>query len=384
MGKSFLLGIGCAVLAGFGYYAFVWPTPTPSVTVGMENAAQTLVGPGIVDARRQVAVSSRLAGQLKTLTVERNDTVSDGDLIATLDDREIALGVTAAEARLRAAAAVRDRASSERERARTILDQVDIDISRKTQLLAEKVIAQAVFDQAKNAFDVATIAALQAEAGLAEAEAAVEAARAALAAAQVQLADTRILAPLSGVVTARSMTPGDMLSPGVPLVRIVDPESIFVLARFDESTIALIRPGQSAEVGFGTAGGPPILGTVDLVGRQVDPETREYIVDIRLDHLPDNWAIGRRVTVQIQAPDPEKTLLVPQTMLARRDGKVGLWVAVDGHARWIGVKLGYLSADRVEILAGLEPGDLVLAPEGMFPWRSVNPVPATDEDQARQ
>lgn len=383
-GMRLALGVVALALLGAASYALLWPLPTPSVTVGLESASQTIVGPGIFDARRQVGVTARVSGFLESLTVDRNDTVTKGQLIATLDDREIALAARAAEARLRAATATRDRATTEGQRARTLLEQAQANFARQEKLLKQKTVAQAVYDQGKNALDVATITALQADAGLAEAEAGLEAARADLKAAQVRLSDTRIRAPLSGIVTTRDMTPGDLLSPGMPLMRIVDPASIVILARFDESTIALIHPGQTAQIGFGTAGEPAASGKVVLVGREVDPETREYVVDIRLDRLPDHWAIGRRVTVQISAPDPEQALMVPQSMLARRDGKVGLWLEKAGRARWADVQLGYLSSDRVEILSGVTKGDVVLDPEGMFPWRRVAPLAAAAGDMTGQ
>jgi HlyD family secretion protein len=374
------LGVAALAVLGAGSYAFLWPMPTPSVTVGLERASQTIVGPGVFDARRQVGVTARLSGFLETLAVDRNDTVTKGQLIATLDDREIALAARAAEARLRAATATRDRATIEGQRARTLLKQARSDFTRQEKLLRQKTIAQAVYDQAKNALDVATITALQSDAVLAEAEASLEAARADLKAAQVRLDDTQIHAPLAGVVTTRDMTPGDLVSPGMPLMRIVDPTSIVILARFDESTISLIHPGQTAQIGFGTAGGAAVSGKVALVGREVDPETREYVVDIRLDRLPEHWAIGRRVTVQISAADPGQALMVPQSLLARRDGKTGLWLAKDGRARWVAVTLGYLSVDRVEMLSGVSKGDVVLDPAGLFPWRSVEPVGRASKD----
>ena len=71
-------------------------------------------------------------------------------------------------------------------------------------------------------------------------------------------------------------------------------------------------------------------------------------------------------------------------MLARRDGKVGLWLEKAGRARWADVQLGYLSSDRVEILSGVTKGDVVLDPEGMFPWRRVAPLAAAAGDMTGQ
>jgi HlyD family secretion protein len=367
----FLVVLGAAAIMS---YFFFWPLTVPSITVAPEMASQTIVGPGIFDARLQVGVASKVAGFLELLTVDRNDNVTEGQIIAKIDDHAIALAVAAAEARLRAATAMRLRARTEGQRAQALLEQASTTYDRQSRLFDQGAIAQAAFDQVRNAFEVADLAALEAGAGLAEAEAGLEAAEADLRSAEAQLADTTIHAPLTGTVTTRHMTPGELVSPGMPLLQIVDPSSIVVLARFDESTISLIRPGQIAKVIFGTSGEAPVSGTVALVSREVDVQTREYIVDIRLDALPDNWAIGRRVTVEISAPHPAEAILVPQDMIARRDGKVGLWLARNGHARWAEVQLGYLNGTRVAIAAGLDNGDVVVDPAGLFPWRRIEPM----------
>ena len=115
----------------------------------------------------------------------------------------------------------------------------------------------------------------------------------------------------------------------------------------------------------------PYAATVSRIGRQVDQETREFTVDLKLGEVPPNWAVGQRATVTILAESPSPGIAVPQRFFARDQGRVGLWLAHDGRAYWTPVSLGYSSGSDIEITRGLAVGDQVLSPAGRFAYQAV-------------
>jgi HlyD family secretion protein len=185
--------------------------------------------------------------------------------------------------------------------------------------------------------------------------------------------NTEVRSPVTGVVVSRSVALGDVVAAGTQLFRVADPSTLYVWAPFDESVLEELRPGLPARVRFHSDLAHTYPGTVVRIGREVDVETREVQVRVALDEAPQQWALGQRAEVLLDADPQELTLAVPAKLLAWRDGDSGLYVAADGRARWVPVTLGRARADQVEIMDGVAPGDTILAPAGLRERQRVDP-----------
>src|SRR5262249_43509548 len=189
---------------------------------------------------------------------------------------------------------------------------------------------------------------------------------------EVRLRDATIRSPLNGVVVSRDRNVGDLLLPGTPLLQLVDPSSIILSARFDESAMGTIAPGQSATLYFASMPTENLKGTVLRVIRLVDQETREFTIDITMDQLPSHWALGQRANVTIKAPTLVPTIVIPQNLTARRNGRVGVWLLRHGRAVWVQSALGYPSAGAVQVVNGLSAGDIVIPREGTYMYEPIS------------
>jgi len=183
--------------------------------------------------------------------------------------------------------------------------------------------------------------------------------------------EAQIRSPLNGVVVSRDRSVGDLLTPGVQLFQIVDPKSIVIATRLDESIMSLIEPGQSAEVRFTSDPAQTISAKVMRVNRVVDPETREFIVELTPDRLPRNWALGQRAYVAIQALLPPGIAVVPLAFVARRDGRVGVWQSILGRAAWLPIEAGNVSGNYLQVFNGVTAGDYILDPRGRYRFEAV-------------
>ncbi|WP_421995324.1 efflux RND transporter periplasmic adaptor subunit [Reyranella sp.] len=323
-------------------------------------------GPGTLDALGKATISARTQGRLSDVLVDRGDYVAPGTLIATIAADDLASQLDAATASHQAAAHVVTQAIAERERSDAALSNARSTHARKSALLRQGWANRADYD-------AALAAQRQAEAEFARAGAAVDAAiaqekaaAATVRVAEAQIEETIVRAPFFGIVVSRDRNPGDLMTPGAPIVQIVDPSTLVLTARFDESVMATVRPGQASHVRFSAQPDRPIAGRILRLGRQVDVETREFTVDITLEERPLNWAIGQRGTATVVTGVHRQALSVPEQAIVRRDGKPGLWVARGGRARWRPVELGESGGRHVEIRAGISNGDTVLAPDGAF------------------
>ncbi len=134
-----------------------------------------------------------------------------------------------------------------------------------------------------------------------------------------------------------------------------------------------MRLGQTARLVFSGPQGGEIEGVVRRLGREVDTETREFVVDIAPRTLPRNWAMGQRGTAILGLGRRDDVLTVPVGAVVRRGADAGVYVLRDGRAFWRAVRTGGLGDTEVEVHSGLAAGDVILTrPEGAYPGMRVS------------
>ena len=366
-----LAALAAAVLAiGFPGVRYLYPHAVEGEVLrpGMLDVA--LQGPGTLAALTEASVGSRIQARIDELAVDRNDVVARGETLARLAFDDLSGAFDAAKASAHAAERAVSAAQAERDRAVATLEKARATHERQVALLAKGVASEAGLEDALAARRQAEADLTRAGRAVEQAEAERDAATARIAVARAQLDDSVLRAPISGVVVSRTRHVGEMLSPGSELLHIVDPTSLVLTARLDESAIAAVLPGQAAQVTFSRAENA-IPGHVLRLGREVDQETREFEIDIALDTLPSNWALGQRGMARIVIERRGPVLTVPASFLAWRDGHPGVWVASHARARWREVTLGAAGTQRVEIRRGLDAGQTILKPGELYPFMRV-------------
>lgn len=364
---------GLAAVFGWAAIRYGLPHSVESFVAVASPLAVELRGPGTLDAINKVALSARVPGRLVDIAVDRNDPVTVGQVLARLDPGELPSQLAAAEATGRAAARAVEVTEAERERAVAILANARAAHERQFALMERGIASQAALDSATASFRQAEAELSRVERTMEQARAEAQSAAAKIGVTRAQLDDMVLHAPFDGIVVSRERNPGDILTAGQSLLQLVDPATIILTARFDESVIAAIHPGQRAQLAFASQPGVALSGRVLRLGRSVDEETREFSVDIALDSLPENWALGQRGTAIVTIEHLNAVLAVPKRLLARRDGAAGLWVEVAGRAFWREVALGKSDQARVEIRSGIAEGETVLAPDGIYRFMRVDP-----------
>jgi RND family efflux transporter MFP subunit len=325
-----------------------------------------------VQARIPVTVSARITATVTKLLADQGDAVKRGQLLAILDDRELeAKRAAAANARetsarnIAAAQAALAKAEAELELAR-------VKYRRDQDLLRAGYVSQSAMDSSA--------------ATLRSAEANVENARAVLAARQSEsqgvahearyadtvLSHTRVLAPMDAIVVERLAEVGSTVVSGTGLFRLVDPATLWVAARIDESVVGRVEVGQSAEIRLRT--GNTVAGKVARIARQADAATRELEVDVAFDSPPARFAIDQEAEVSIHAGE-DKGLVVPLTALVQHEGKQGVFVVRDSRAQFRPVVTGAAEGSRALVRQGLAAGDpVIVRPQAVKPGARVRAV----------
>lgn len=372
-----LAALAMAVLVlGFVGLRYFYPYAVDGEVLRPGMLDVELQGPGTLSALTEASIASRIQARIEALAVDRNDVVVKGDTLVRLAFDDLRGELDAAEASAHAAERAVSVAQAQSDGAAATLEKARATHERQVTLLARGVASEAGLEDA-------LAARRQAEADLARASRAVEqaeaertAAEARIAIARAQLDDSVLRAPISGVVVSRLRHVGEVVTPGSEVLHLVDPTSLVLTARLDESVISAVLPGQAAQITFARAA-TSISGHVFRLGREVDAETREFEIDITLDALPANWALGQRAMARIMVETRGPLLAVPTYFLAWRDGRPGIWVANRGRARWQEVALGESGLDRVEIRRGLAAGQKILKPGNLYPFMRVRLAGAT-------
>lgn len=204
-----------------------------------------------VDGDR-VSVSTKMLGRVVELGAEEGDTVSEGELLVRLDDADLRAQEGQAQASLALARENVQLSVVEVQRAKD-------DFDRAATQLRGKVIPQEQYDHAKTALDMA-------DARQRIALAQVQTARAQLQVLETQLANTRVTAPLTGVVARRWALPGDVVQAGQPIFAIYDLADLWVTANFEETKIGRIHPGDSVAIRVDAYPARELTGVVRWIG----------------------------------------------------------------------------------------------------------------------
>ena len=357
-----LVTLSLVTLAGILFAAGIL---TPAVEVEVATIPQVypsqsftlLNASGYVVAQRKAAVASKATGRLVWLGVEEGSRVRSGEVLARLENRDVA--------------ASRDQAAANLKTARANLEQVRTErldagraFTRQKELLAQGIVAQADYDVADARYN-------KAKAGVTGAEAAVQAADAALNGAAVALEYTLIRAPFDAVVLTKDADVGDIVTPlgaaanaKAAVVTIADMGSLQVEADVSESNLEKIRPGQPCEVQLDAFPGARFAGVVHMIVPTADRSKATVMVKVRfltLDSriLPEMSAKVAFLERPVKQEEREPRTAVNPAAIVTRDGRKTVFLVKGTRVAATEIRTGAPIGEMIEVLAGVKAGDKV-------------------------
>ena len=335
----------------------------PSIAVTTAPAAlgevpEPIEAGGTVAAGATAVVTSRVVAPVLEVRVRAGDRVRAGQVLAVLDDG--ALGAQARQATASVAAAEQALISVRTEHAAAGADQKLADAwhARVAALHERRAATPQELDEAEARRSGAVARAAGAQARIEQATSQVAAARAAAEAAGTTHGFAVIRAPFAGLVTERLTDPGNLASPGVPLLRLDAEGAPRVEVRVDEARAGLVAPGDAVEVLFEAEGAAPVAGIVTEVARAVAADERAFTVKVS---LPKDAAVRTGTFARVRFRGPvRKALLVPAAAIRRQGQVATAFVVEDRTARLRLLQTGIVLGERVEVVAGLDPGEPVV------------------------
>ena len=365
-------------------------SPNPVVSVQVAPVAQ---GPleqwvhaqAVLYPLHQAIITPKISAPVARFYVQRGDHVRAGELLATLENKDLQAAAQDAEGQLQAAQAAYATATAGTIPANLKRAQLDVAAAKKTLGNAQMVYSdrQNLFKQgaiprlsleqagiqltnAQNAYELAqqNLQALEKgghSAELAAAKGNLVAAEGRAAAAQAQLAYSKITSPIDGVVTDRPMYPGELATPSAPLMTIMQMASVVARTSLPADQAALLKVGDTATLAPAD-GGPPVTGKVMVVSPATDPGSTTIEVWVEAPNSNHRLQPGTSVSVAILARTLPQAVTIPASaVLTDSSGGTSVMVVgADKKAHQTDVTLGVRSAGRDQVLKGVNVGQQVV------------------------
>ncbi|HEX6135455.1 MAG TPA: efflux RND transporter periplasmic adaptor subunit [Longimicrobiales bacterium] len=312
--------------------------PTDVAVVQRTQIAGGIVLTGTLNPQRMVEVRAQVPGIVSRLAVDRGDPIRTGQLIAVIEAEGIRSAAAGAQAQVSAAEANLALARQRLESARTLyergaISQIDLQV------------AVAGYEAAQG----------QLAAARAQASSASESARRA-----------NITSPLSGEVSHRHVSQGEVVSPGDPLITVVNTSQLELAGQVPVQSAARVQRGQRVEFTVDAYPGQAFEGVVARVEPTADPATRQVGVYLRLPN-PDGRIVGGVfATGRVLSSVADSVLAVPVSAIRTEDGGTYVWLIYQNLLTRRPVVTGARddASGLVEIVSGLSAGDRVLAAPG--------------------
>jgi HlyD family secretion protein len=336
----------------------------------------------------QANVTPKISAPVRRVLVNRGDHVRAGQVIAELESGDLAASVEEARHQYEQSQASyqtvtgatvpedRTKAQADVQNAQQTFEAAKKLYDNRVELQRQGALAQKLVDDAKVAMVTAqsqvetTQRHLEALSQVSQretvrgSEAQMNAAKSHLDTASVQLGYARVVSPINGVVSDRSVYPGELAASGSPLASIVDISQVVARANVPVKDAETIRVGRPARI---TGPNGDLPGTVTVVSPAADPNTTTVEIWVQLANPEERLKPGGTVRVNIIAETVQNTLVVPAAALLNSDTgtpKV-MVITPDNIAHERMVSVGIRQGDRVQILGGVQEGEKIVVSGGL-------------------
>jgi RND family efflux transporter MFP subunit len=309
-------------------------TPREVVQPTLVTIATQVEFSGPLVAPQTAVVRAKTGGTLLSLAVAEGSRVKVGQLIGTIDGAEMSSRLAERQALV--------------ESARASLVQAERTHANNQRLSDQQFISSTALDQSRAALDTARA---QERAALAQ-----------LDTVRVASRDTRIVAPISGIVAKRHAVAGEKVSAEQTIVTIVDLATLELAGSVGTHEVSQLSPGVAVQVKVEGVD-PVVQGKIARIAPAAEPGTRSIGVTIELPNPKEALRAGQYALARVELADAQQRLTVPASAVGNTAGQDHVWLIESGALARRAVTVGRRDAreSRVELLAGVTPASQVLA-----------------------
>ncbi len=326
-----------------------------TAVAGNQELATKLELSGVLVPAQTVDISSNILGQVTKLGFHVGSAVKAGDTLMQLDTKTLSAQLLQAEAGLQSA-----EAAAQSARSQVSLAQINLDAAQKlydrTKVLFESgAVPQSQLDDvtdklntAKNQFENASGPAQN------QAQAAINTASANIKNIEVQINNATIKSPINGILTSQSVNVGEVISPGAPVISIVDTSILKMKCTVAQDVLPLLAVGQEMNVTIDSYPGTKFKGTISSIGPIAVNTGEVFPAEIAINN---NGRLMAGLSAHASMDIKIKGVVVPSAAVVQNNGESYVYVIKDNIATKRVVKTGLKNDSEILILNGLKAGE---------------------------
>jgi len=351
------------------------------VEVSRSSQKSDLVLPGNIQAITEAPVLARADGYLRRRTADIGDRVQTGQPLAEIEAPELDEQVRQAGAGLQQAKSALDEALANLEQGKANLEFARVAAERWGNLVTRGVVSRHENDQYQAQYRAQLAGVQSLEKAIAAQRSNVAAAEANQARLEKMQSYLMVKAPFNGVITLRNVDVGALVNAGSTLLfRIAQTETLRTYVNVPQVDSSSIHVGQTAYLNVSNLPGRKFTGAVARTANALDPNSRTLLVEVHVPNGDGALLPGMYAQVDLSSTRSNPPLLVPsEALITRGDGATVALVRADHSVHIQHIQVGRDYGDRLEVISGLEQGDIIIpnpgdaAREGL----KVNPVSPT-------
>ena len=292
------------------------PVETAEVIQGSITA--TYAGSTNLEAEAEAEVVAKVSGVVKQIFMEEGYSVKAGQMLAKLDDEQYRL---------------------ELNQAQSILEKTSSEFERNESLFRNKIVSQESYEKTKSEYNTQ---------------------KAAFDLAKLRLDYTEIKAPISGVVSRRFIKVGNMVKVDQPTFQVTDFDPLLSVLHVPEKEMSKLQVGYPAKLTADALPGSEFKGKISRISPIVDAGTGTFKVTVEVNDRTCKLKPGMFTRVEIVYDTHEKAILVPKNAILTEDTQAWVFVVNSDTVTKEEVQIGYSNSTHVEVLSGLNVGDIVV------------------------
>jgi HlyD family secretion protein len=355
------------------------------VPVEKKSIEHIVTADAILFPLTQSAITPKISAPVKAFYVKRGSQVRQGQLLATLENRDLAAAAQDSKGAYDQARATYQtttaatlpeelqKAELDANASKASLDAQEKIYKSRQELFSQGALPRKELDQglvdytnARNQYELAQkhLDALKKfgnQQGMLGAAGQLESAKGKNLAAEAQLSYSEIRSPINGVVTDRPLYPGEMAAAGTPLLTVMDMSAVIARAHIPQNDAALLKAGDAASVAV-PGKDKPVEGKVTVVSPALDPNSTTVEVWVEIANPGAQLKPGTSVQISMVAKTIKDAIVIPKNaLLNAADGTTSVMLAgTDSRAHQKPVVVGISEGDDIQVVSGLNEGDKVV------------------------
>lgn len=292
--------------------------PVEIAPVKTEDISAYYSSTATLEAKEEAMVVSKVRGIVRELHVEEGDFVSAGDVLAQLEDEQLEL---------------------EAQRAKATMDRLLNELNRKEELFNKNLVSAQEFENAKYEY---------------------QAQKSEYELAQLKIRNSKIRAPINGVISDRLIKMGNMIQADQEVFEVTDLDPILAVLKVPEHEMDKIEKGQQALIQVDAVRNKTFEGQVLRISPTINPETGTFEVTVSLRDETRQLKPGMFGRVRIVYDTHQNVLTIPKNAVITEDGMSSVYVINNNQVYRKTVNTGYENGNNIEIMEGLTSSDSVV------------------------